>query len=63
MKVRCVKPFTDLLAGVERRVGDVWDASQARLDAINATSYGQLAVSAEPPMPEQDDEEEEEEGE
>ena len=42
MKAKCVAPFYDLKAEVDRKVGDVWDVDKARFDAINATKYGTL---------------------
>lgn len=43
MQAVCVTAFRDMEAGVLRGVGDVFDVTQERLDAINGTKYGKLA--------------------
>lgn len=44
MLAECVKPFLDLDAGAFREAGDRFEVSPDRLEAINATRYGTLAV-------------------
>lgn len=49
MTAECVRRFLDKEAGVIREKGERFEATQERLDAINSTRYGQLAVAVEEP--------------
>ncbi len=42
MKVKAIKAFTDLDANIDRAVGDVWEVSQTRKDALDASEYAPL---------------------
>jgi hypothetical protein len=44
MKVRAIRDFVDARTSDERKAGDVFDATQARLDEINSTVWGMLAT-------------------
>lgn len=43
MLAKCTREFRDLEAGVVRKVGDTFEATPERLEAINGTKYGTLA--------------------
>lgn len=45
-KVKALKKFYDLEAGVDRVPGDSWEASAARAKALNETQYGELVEVA-----------------
>lgn len=51
MLVECVRAFLDIDTGMFREEGDRFEASPARVDAINGTKYGRLVreVSEVPP--------------
>lgn len=42
MKVKAIKAFTDLDANTDREIGDVWEITQARKDALDASQYAPL---------------------
>ena len=42
MKVKAIKAFTDLEANTDRVVGDVWEITQARKDALDGSQYAPL---------------------
>lgn len=47
MIAECTREFRDLEAGVVRRVGDAFEVTPERLEAINGTKYGALAKAVE----------------
>ena len=49
MKVKAIKAFTDLEAKIDRAVGDVWEVSQARKDALDASEYAPLVEVVQTP--------------
>ena len=49
MRVRCVKCFRDLEEGTYRNVGDTFEVSEERFNAINSTPYGVLTEEVEEP--------------
>lgn len=48
MKVKAIRDFQDLEEQVDRKVGDTWECSQERFEAINSTVYGTLAEKVAP---------------
>lgn len=48
MEARAVAPFFDLKAGVDRKTGDVFEATKARIEEINAAGYGTLVEAVAP---------------
>ncbi len=42
MKAKCIFPFFDYEAKCDREVGDVWECSKERFEAMNATAFGIL---------------------
>lgn len=47
MKIQALAPFYDVEAKVDRKRGDVWEVTAARLKAINAAGFGNLAEAVE----------------
>lgn len=47
MKVKAVAPFLDIKANADRKVGEVFECSEARFKEINATEYGVLVEAVE----------------
>lgn len=47
MKAKVIKPFVDKVEGVTRKIGDAFDVSEERLEEINSTKFGVLAVAKE----------------
>ena len=46
MRLRCVnRPFRDLSSGVLHMPGDEFDGDAAKLERINSTRYGTMAVA------------------
>ena len=48
MKAMAIIPFDDLVEGVSREPGDVFEVDEARFAEINGTEFGQLVKPAEP---------------
>ena len=42
MKVKAIAGFFDIEAGVDRAIGDEFEATEQRFKAINAAGYGDL---------------------
>ncbi|WP_186578099.1 hypothetical protein [Aquibacillus kalidii] len=42
MKVKAIKPFTDLKENVKRKSGDTFVVSQERFKEMNSSRYGEL---------------------
>lgn len=51
MKVKTVKPFLDREAKCDRAIGDEFECSKARFDAINAAGFGVLVEQIEEAKP------------
>lgn len=45
MKAKVVKPFKDKIEGVIRKKGDTFTVAEERLEEINSTKFGVLAVA------------------
>lgn len=51
MIAECVRRFADKETGAVREVGDRFEVTSERLDAINSAGYGVLAVAVEEEAP------------
>lgn len=49
MRARVVKPFLDLVEGVDRAPNEEFDLTPERFEAINARGFGELVVAIELP--------------
>lgn len=47
MRARTVKPFRDLVEGVDRALNEEFDLTPERFAAINARGFGELVVAVE----------------
>ena len=47
MVIRCTKRFRDLESNVFRKVGETFEATEERYQAINTAGYGQLVEKVE----------------
>lgn len=50
MLAECIVRFKDIDAGVLREVGDRFEVTKERLEAINGTKYGTLATEVAEPQ-------------
>jgi hypothetical protein len=44
--IEALKPFKDIAAGVDRKVGERWEVDLERFNEVNSTIYGELAKRA-----------------
>ena len=51
MKAKAVKPFFDLVEGVDRALNDEFELTPERFAAINERGYGELVVAVEDEKP------------
>ena len=51
MKAKAVKPFFDLVEGVDRALNDEFELTPERFAAINERGYGELVVAIEEEKP------------
>lgn len=56
MRVRCVRDFHDLQAGVRRSFGDVFECTAERFAEINSAGYGELVEAVRPRKKREDNE-------
>lgn len=49
MKARCTTPFYDKQEGKDREPGEVFECTDERFEAINATEFGVLAEAVAQP--------------
>lgn len=52
MEARVVFPFFDIEADCDRAAGEVFEATEGRIAAINSAGYGKLVEAVEAPEPE-----------